>query len=365
MLRYLARSSTTSAAAVASPAQHDAPLPPPSQPYIPPTTGLLSYLPAAAVPYAELIRLDKPTGTLYLLVPCIWSTLLAATLTTPTASPGTVLYTCGLFSIGAVIMRGAGCTINDLWDRRIDPLVSRTRLRPIARGAISARAGVIFTGAQLLAGLALLLQFPRAAVAAAIPSLLPVTVYPLMKRITHYPQVVLGLSFSWGALLGPPALGVDLMEPRVTTAAGLLYASNVAWTVLYDTIYAHQDVLDDKKAGVKSTAVRWAGSTKGALAALAAVQISCLAGAGVAAGAGPVFFVGGCGGAAALTAWMIRRVRLGSPEDCWAWFRWCAWAVGGVAIGGGLAAEYAVRRWSEGREGEGELEGRGLLDVVA
>ncbi|TGZ84248.1 4-hydroxybenzoate polyprenyl transferase, partial [Ascodesmis nigricans] len=308
--------------------------------YTPPTTGILSRLPKSWVPYAELVRLDKPTGTYYLLLPCIWSTLLASSLTL--ASPLSVLGTCFLFTGGAFIMRGAGCAINDIWDRRIDPLVTRTKFRPLARGAISTKSAVVFTGTQLLAGLGLLANFPTEVFYVAMPSMLVVTAYPAMKRYTNYPQVVLGAAFSWGALLGFPAMGVSLLEPTTAVTAGCLYLSNVAWTVLYDTIYAQQDLKDDLKAGVKSTAVAWGdgGKARAVLAGLGVTQLGLLTAAGVASGMGPCFFVGSVGGAALGTAWMIKKVRFGVVEDCWGWFKWCAWAVGGVAIGGGLAGEY-------------------------
>lgn len=332
--------------------------------YRPPTTGFLSYLPSSWVPYAELVRLDKPTGTIYLLLPCIWSTLLASSLTL--ASPLSVLGTCALFTSGAVIMRGAGCTINDLWDRRIDPLVTRTKFRPLARGAISTPKAVVFTGAQLLAGLGVLVNFPMEVIVSAIPSLLVVAAYPGMKRITHYPQVVLGAAFSWGAMLGFPAMGMSLLDPTTALTAGCLYASNVAWTVLYDTVYAQQDLKDDLKAGVKSTAVRWGqgDSAKGFLSALAVTQLSLLTAAGVVSGMGPCFYVGSVGGAALGLGWMIRRVKFGDVENCWAWFRWCAWAVGGVAIGGGLLGEYAVRKWEEQQKEEEEQKKMKMVAVV-
>lgn len=313
-----------------------------SQPpaYQPPTTGLLSHLPAPLVPYAELIRLDKPVGTYYLFFPCLFSTLLAAPLATPAITPPlTVLGTTLLFATGALVMRGAGCTINDLWDRNLDPHVARTRLRPLARGAVSPTAALAFTGAQLLTGLAVLLQFPQpACFLVGAPSLILVASYPLAKRVTYYPQAVLGLTFSWGALMGFPALGV----PVDLTAAGCLYASCVAWTVLYDMIYAHMDIKDDVKAGIKSIALAHEGNTKAVLAGLAAVQVALLAGAGVAVGAGPVFFVGSCGGAVATLGTMIWRVRLKSVADCWWWFRNGCWMTGG-AIGAGLLGEYLMR----------------------
>lgn len=310
--------------------------------YEPPKTGLLSYLPVSAVPYAELIRLDKPVGTYYLFFPCLFSTLMAAPLVTPVTPPLTVIGTTGLFLTGALVMRGAGCTINDLWDRNLDPHVARTRLRPIARGAVSPRAALVFTGLQLLTGLGVLLQFPTQCLFYGIPSLLLVATYPLAKRVTNYPQAVLGLTFSWGAIMGFPALGVDLMSnSNALTAAACLYGSNIAWTVLYDMIYAHQDIKDDAKAGIKSIALRHEQNTKTVLSGLALVQTGLLTAAGVAVGAGPLFYLGSCGGAALTTGFMIWRVRLKSVEDCWWWFRHGCWYTGG-AITLGLGADYAA-----------------------
>lgn len=311
--------------------------------YQPPKTGLLSLLPSSWVPYAELVRLDKPTGTYYLFFPCLFSTLLAAPLALPMATPLSVLGTSLLFFSGALIMRGAGCAINDLWDRNLDPHVRRTRLRPIARGAITPFNALAFTGAQLLTGLGILLQFPYQCLFYGIPSLLLVASYPLAKRVTYYPQFVLGLTFSWGAIMGFPALGIDLFNNSAAlTAAACLYTSNIAWTVLYDMIYAHMDIKDDAKAGIKSIALRHDKETKKVLSGLAVVQIGLLAAAGAAAGAGPVFFVGSCGGAALTLAVMIKKVNLKSVKDCWWWFVNGCWLTGGV-ISAGLAADYIVR----------------------
>lgn len=326
----------------ASVLQHEAGLDPNPSPvrYEPPKSGFLSYLPASFVPYAELIRIDKPVGTYYLLFPCIFSTLLAAPLASPITAPSTVLATSALFATGALVMRGAGCTINDLWDRNLDPKVARTRLRPIARGAVSPEAAIIYTGCQLLTGLAVLLQFPFECFFYATPSLLLVSTYPLAKRVTNYPQAVLGLTFSWGAIMGFPALGVDLLSnPEALTAAACLYASNIAWTILYDMIYAHQDIKDDAKAGIKSIALRHEKNTKAVLSGLAIVHTTLLAAAGAAIGAGPIFYIGTCGGALLTTANMIWRVRLSSVKNCWWWFRSGCWMTGG-AITLGLTGEY-------------------------
>lgn len=311
-------------------------------PYTPPTTGLLSVLPSSWVPYAELVRLDKPVGTNYLFFPCMFSTILAAPLTNPITPVSTVVGTCLLFYSGAIIMRGAGCIVNDLWDRNLDPHVARTRLRPIARGAITPAQAIPFLGAQLFAGLAILLQFPWQCFFYATPSLLFVAIYPLAKRVTNYPQFVLGLTFSWGAMMGFPALGIDLLSntPALISAA-CLYGSCVAWTLVYDMIYAYQDIKDDVKAGIKSIALAQQHNAKTFLSAVAGVQVVLLAGSGLAIGAGPIFYGGVCGGAAATLGYMIKKVNLSSVPDCWAWFRRGAWFTGG-AISLGLAGEYTA-----------------------
>lgn len=306
-----------------------------------PITGIVSYLPQSWIPYAELVRLDRPTGTYYLFFPCIFSTIMAATYTS--SPPFTVFSTSILFLTGALIMRGAGCTINDFWDRNLDLYVQRTRHRPIARGAISPFNAVAFTGVQLLAGLGILIQFPTSCLYYGIPSLLLVVAYPLAKRVTHYPQFVLGLTFSWGAIMGFPALGVDVLTDSValkTVAA--LYGSCVSWTVLYDMIYAHMDIKDDVVVGIKSIALRHGNQTKAILSALSVIQVGLLAVAGSAYGAGPIFYFGSCGSAAVTLGLMIWKVRLKEVTSCWWWFKNGAWLTGG-GIATGLLADYFIR----------------------
>ncbi|RFU76124.1 4-hydroxybenzoate polyprenyl transferase [Trichoderma arundinaceum] len=265
----------------------------------------------------------------------------------PMASFSSVATTAALFFSGALIMRGAGCTINDLWDRNLDPHVRRTRLRPIARGAITPFQGIIFTGFQLLAGLGVLVQFPLPCLAYAIPSLLLVLTYPLAKRITYYPQFVLGLAFSWGTIMGFPALGIDLLSNHSALAsAACLYASNIAWVVLYDMIYAHMDIKDDANAGIKSIALKHENQTKQVLTGLAIAQVVLLGSAGAAAGAGPIFFLGSCGGALITLGIMIKRVNLKSVKNCWWWFVNGCWITGGV-ISVGMAADYLFRSLRE------------------
>jgi 4-hydroxybenzoate polyprenyltransferase len=286
------------------------------------------------------MRLQAPAGTYYLFFPCLFSTLLAGAMAVPAAAPSAVIGTTALFFTGALVMRGAGCTINDLWDRNLDPHVERTRLRPLARRAVTPQQAIVFLGGQLFAGLAVLLSFPFECFWYATPSLILVTLYPLAKRITYYPQFVLGLTFSWGAMMGFPALGIDLLANQAAlTAAAFLYASNVAWTVLYDMIYAHMDIKDDVKAGIKSIALKHEKETKAVLSGLAVVQIGLLAASGYAAGLGPLFYLGSCGGAALTLGTMIRRVKLKEVKNCWWWFVNGAFFTGG-AISLGLAGEY-------------------------
>ncbi|KAL8728973.1 MAG: hypothetical protein Q9166_005068 [cf. Caloplaca sp. 2 TL-2023] len=318
--------------------------------YQPPNAGLFLYLPTSWIPYAELARFDKPSGTYYLFFPCLFSTLMAASYTH--IPPLAVVKTSVLFFTGALIMRGAGCTINDLWDRNLDPHVSRTRLRPLARRALTPFQALTFTGFQLLAGLGLLLQFPTSCLYYGIPSLLLVATYPLTKRVTHYPQFVLGLAFSWGAFMGFPAMGVDLLSDLTAAkAVAALYASCISWTVLYDMIYAHMDIKDDVKIGIKSIALRHEKETKAVLSGLAVAQTTLLATAGILLNASPVFLFGTSACTAATLGLMIWKVRLKEVSSCWWWFKYGAWFTGG-GISLSLLAEYMAH----GNQNEREIE---------
>ncbi|PGH32319.1 4-hydroxybenzoate polyprenyl transferase [[Emmonsia] crescens] len=336
----------------------------PNAKYTPPKTGLIAMLPKPWIPYAELIRLDKPTGTYYLFFPCAFSTLLAAPLASPMAHPLEVASVCGMFFVGALVMRGAGCTINDLWDRNLDPHVERTRLRPIARKAISPQNALVFTGAQLLVGLGVLLQFPTQCLWYGIPSLLLVATYPLAKRVTNYPQFVLGLTFSWGAMMGFPALNIDILgDANVMLATSALYSSCVAWTVLYDMIYAHMDIKYDAAAGIKSIALKHEHNTKAILSALAVTQVGLLAAAGVAANAGPIFFIGSCGSAVASLATLIWKVKLKDVGDCWWWFKNGCWITGG-GITLGLLGEYLAQIFGLYESADSAIEGSKSKDEL-
>ncbi|SMY06831.1 4-hydroxybenzoate octaprenyltransferase [Flavimaricola marinus] len=203
--------------------------------------------PAATRPYLRLSRADRPIGTWLLLLPCWWGLTLAI-VQTDSFRAGDLWIGLGC-AIGAFLMRGAGCTWNDITDRHIDGSVARTRSRPIPSGQVSVRGAVIWMVAQALLAFCILLTFNGAAIALGIAALLPVAVYPFAKRFTWWPQVFLGVAFNWGALLAWTAHSGTLGSPAI-----LLYASGIAWTLFYDTIYAHQDTEDDALIGVKSTA---------------------------------------------------------------------------------------------------------------
>src|ERR1700716_4048671 len=206
-----------------------------------------THAPSWSRPYLRLSRFDRPIGSWLLLMPCWWSAALAAGVARDVSQLPLVIV---LFLIGAFVMRGAGCAWNDITDRDLDARVERTRSRPIPAGQVSVPQALTFLVIQALAGLAVLLQFDRFAVGCGVASLVIIAVYPFMKRITYWPQIVLGLAFSWGALMGFAAFFGHLGLPPL-----LLYAGSIAWVIGYDTIYAHQDREDDALAGIKSTAL--------------------------------------------------------------------------------------------------------------
>ena len=263
--------------------------------------------PAWTRPYLRLTRLDRPIGWWLLLLPCWWSAALAAI---PAGRWGPDPWNVLLFLIGAIVMRGAGCTWNDLVDRDIDARVERTRSRPIPSGQVSVKAAIVFMVLQALAGLLVLVQFNRFAVIVGIASLAVVAIYPLMKRVTYWPQIFLGLAFSWGALMGwAAAFG------RLDLPAYLLYAGSIAWVIHYDTIYAHQDSEDDALVGLKSTALLFGERTKPALALFSTLAVLLIGLAGWTAGAGVVFGLGLIALAAHL-AWQIRTIDIRDPVLC-------------------------------------------------
>ncbi|UZJ56699.1 hypothetical protein CBS101457_006019 [Exobasidium rhododendri] len=315
----------------------------------PPKPSILS----KTAPFAALARLDKPTGTLLLFLPCSWSLTLAAhSLHLP---PGTLAWNTLLFGTGAFIMRGAGCTINDLWDRDLDAQVERTKQRPLAAGVVTPFQAISFLGLQLSAGLAILLQLNWNSITLGASSLSLVVLYPLMKRITYWPQLVLGLAFNWGALLGWCAMAGTLQNGAPILIP--LYCSSICWTLVYDTIYAHQDTSDDVTAGIKSTALLFGQQSKLIMTGFSTAMVSLFALAvrnldrhsakllNLEAAnmveflsTGHPFFCASMTLAALHLAWQIKTVDLNSRADCWSKFR--SNVVLGSILWAGLLLDY-------------------------
>jgi 4-hydroxybenzoate polyprenyltransferase len=283
-------------------------------------------------PYLRLARLDRPIGSWLLLMPCWWSAALAAPLTHDLRQLSAVIV---LFFLGAFAMRGAGCTWNDITDRDLDAKVERTRSRPIPAGQISVPQAFAFLVAQSLIGLMVLLQFNRFAVMTGIASLAVVAVYPFMKRITWWPQVVLGLAFSWGALMG-----FAVMLGQIGPPALALYAGSIAWVIGYDTVYAHQDTEDDALIGVKSTARLFGERTHQAMMVFYGLAVILIGTAMQLSGAGLAGWVG-------LTAfslhlcWQIARLKIDDPALCLRIFK--ANRDAGLVLFAGLLVDALIR----------------------
>jgi len=262
-------------------------------------------------PYLRLARLDRPIGSWLLLMPCWWSLGLAGMQENRFPS----LWHIVLFFVGAFAMRGAGCTWNDLVDRNLDGLVERTRSRPIPSGQVTVAQATIFMLAQMLVGFFVLIQFNRFTVATGFASMLVVVIYPFMKRITYWPQIFLGLAFSWGALMGWPAAFGRLDWPAL-----VLYAGSICWVIGYDTIYAHQDREDDLLIGIKSTALLFDERTQPMLASFYAAAVVVIGAAGFMAGGGFVFALGLIAFAAHLAS-QVARLDVNDPSHCLVLFK--------------------------------------------
>ncbi len=264
--------------------------------------------PAVVRPYLRLSRVDRPIGTWLLLLPCWWGVALASP-----GWPDPILLI--LFAIGALVMRAAGCVVNDIADRDFDGRVARTATRPIASGAISVRQALVFLGGLLAVGFLVLIQLHPVAVLVGVCSLPLIAIYPYTKRITYWPQAVLGLTFNWGALVGWVAV-----RGEMDWAAVALYAAGFFWTMGYDTIYAHQDKADDLLVGVKSSALKLGARTRPWLFVFYGAAVVLLATAGLAADLSWPYFVG-----LAAAAWHLGRqaatVDIDDPKDCLAKFK--------------------------------------------
>ncbi len=288
-----------------------APQPAASLPDARPASLVMRLTPDFALPFVQLARLDRPIGGQLLLAPCWQAAALAGLALHRGPSPWHLL----LFFVGAIAMRGAGCTYNDILDRKLDAEVERTRNRPLPAGRVTIGAAAAFLVAQALVGLAVLLCFNRFSIGLGIASLGVVAVYPLMKRVTSWPQAALGLAFSWGALMGWSATFASLAPAPI-----LLYLSAFAWTIGYDTIYALQDARDDAIVGIRSTARLFGARARlgvglfyaaSAALAFAAIQL---------AGGGLIAFIGWLAFSAHL-GWQAMRVEGADPATALRLFR--------------------------------------------
>ena len=271
-------------------------------------TWVDKHAPESMVPYLKLARMDRPIGTALLLWPSLWSIALAAP-----AGHLPDLGLMALFGVGAVVMRGAGCVVNDMWDRDIDSKVARTTKRPLAAGTITMQQATGFLAAPLGVGLGVLTQLNPFSIGLGAASLVPVALYPAAKRVLAWPQAVLGLTFNWGALLGWAAVHGSLYTPAVVP----LYAGCALWTVVYDTIYAHQDKVDDAALGLKSSALTLGDdASRPVLTGLTVGAGALWAGAGLALGGTP-WAVGGAyyAGVATMTGHVLWQVRTADWDD--------------------------------------------------
>jgi 4-hydroxybenzoate polyprenyltransferase len=291
------------------------------------------FLPAALWPYAQLARWERPIGWWLLMWPCWWSAALVGARAIPVPQPPDPFHLV-LFMAGAILMRGAGCTYNDLVDRDIDSRVARTRSRPLPSGRVMPRAALVFLALQLVLALAILLQFNRFTVIAGFVSLATVVIYPFMKRITWWPQLFLGLAFSWGALMGWPAKAAALSAPPL-----LLYAGCIAWVIGYDTIYACQDIEDDALVGVKSTARLFGSNVRAALSLFYTLALALFGAAFYAADLNWAPYAG-LALAAAHMAWQVATLDIGDPARCLALFKSNS-TLGWIMFAGLAAAAFA------------------------
>ncbi|MAW55286.1 MAG: 4-hydroxybenzoate octaprenyltransferase [Rhodospirillaceae bacterium] len=275
---------------------------------------LFRLTPNAFRPYLNLARVDRPIGTWLLLLPCWWGLALA--------SRGDFvqsLYFGALFTVGAFVMRGAGCVWNDILDRNYDAQVARTAQRPIASGDVSVREATLFMAGLAGVGLLVLVQFNGFTMAIAVAALGLVALYPLMKRFTYWPQAWLGLTFNWGSLVGWAAVNGSLDAPVY-----YLYAAGFFWTLGYDTIYAHQDKEDDALVGVRSTALLFGDETRVWLAGFYLAALTMFIAAGFRAELNYVYYIG-VGFGALHFVWQIFRLDADDPQDCLAKFKSNKW----------------------------------------
>ncbi|MEQ8652552.1 MAG: 4-hydroxybenzoate octaprenyltransferase [Kiloniellales bacterium] len=290
--------------------------------------------PPAAWPYLSLMRADRPIGFWLLFLPCLWALLMAPISAGALPNWWFLL----LFAIGAIAMRGAGCTYNDIVDRNFDALVDRTATRPIPSGQVSVKQALVFLALQLLIALFVLLSLPWLAIVMGVASLALVFTYPFMKRVTYWPQAFLGLTFNWGALLGWAAAVEGLAWPALA-----LYLGGFFWTIGYDTIYAHQDREDDALIGVKSTALKFGRKTRQWVAVFYVLALVGWALAGWLAGFGWPYALGLLVAALQL-GWQLVTLDIDDGAGCLLRFKSNKWA--GLALAAGILGSHWGSSWA-------------------
>ena len=319
-------------------------------PYTIPQTWPYPILPRAFVPYGELMRISRPVGIMNIYFPYLFGTIYAALISPSLPSITHLLKINAILFLACFTLRSLGCCWNDIIDADLDRQVSRCRLRPMARGAISTRNGYLFTFFLTIIWLGILSQVSLDCVTYSIPLIFMVAFYPFAKRITDYAQVVLGVTLSWGVLIGCLAMDMDPIkliaskESKCTTGGCLvgLYLIYTLWTVTHDVIYAFQDLEDDIKAGIKGMAVRFQNHSSFLLCGLAILQIALFLRIGYVTGAGILYFLFAVGGNVALHVTIITRVDLKSPDACLWWFQ-TGCLIFGATTFAGLFGEYLTR----------------------
>ncbi|TVY78268.1 4-hydroxybenzoate geranyltransferase [Lachnellula suecica] len=322
-----------------------------SSSYRTPSTALFNILPSSWIPYAELMRLDRPAGYYAFFWHYAIGLSFAACVASSPPRPGTLVAMATYLAIWVVILRGAVCTWNDNLDQEFDRKVARCRFRPIARGAVSTAQGHIFAVAQVVVGAIMLVPLSPVVSAYAAVMTVILTIYPLGKRITDFPQVILGFGFAIPIFLCCAAIDADPLfqsewfgpdELAASFGGACLYGASVLWTIIFDTVYAHQDIKDDIKAGVKSLAVRLGDQTKFGLGILGVIQVGLLLGAGYFCRLSTIYFVVSCGGAASALIAMLVLVDLKTPASCGWWFGPGSRLVG-ASVMAGLLGHYFLR----------------------
>ena len=309
----------------------------------------VSYLPRTFIPYAQLARIEKPVGTIITYFPHLFGTLFLACLTSGSTSGTELLKTCGLMLIASFALRSFGCTWNDIMDRDLDKQVARCRNRPLARDAIPVWRAYVFCAAELLLWCGIMTHISTKSLCHGFPIILLTAIYPFAKRFTNFAQLVLGVTFSWGVVIGASSLQAQqidkiVLDTRSSTALAMLFLEYVLWTMIYDTIYALQDVQDDMKAGIKSMAVRYKDKMKYLLSMISVALVATLAATGFLVETTLAYYVEVCGATSLLLLRIVKTVDFEDPKACLWWFQRGS-VVYGMLVTLGLLHEYCVRRY--------------------